>query len=279
MNRITDKTKKTLLVSRNHHPEDTIVKIGSCQTGGGFFTVTAGPCSVESEEQIFTAARQVKDAGAAVLRGGAFKPRTSPYDFQGLGAPGLRLLIEAGHAVQLPVASEITSVKNLALFEEVDLLQVGARSMQNYDLLKELGHFGKPVLLKRGFGNTLQELLLSAEYILAGGNSQVILCERGIRTFEASTRSTLDIAAVPVLHEMTHLPVWVDPSHAAGQRRFVGSLSRAAAAAGADGLIIEVHPAPETALSDGPQALLPDEFSQLYQEMQAVRSILGWNKQ
>ncbi len=263
-----------LLTSRMAHPSDTVVTVGSHKIGGGSFTLIGGPCAVESEEQLFTIARAIKDAGGDILRGGTFKPRTSPYKFQGLGAEGIRLLVEAGRWVGLPVVTEITSIRNLSLYEDVDLIQVGARNMQNYDLLSELGHSKKPVILKRGFSNTLEELLLSAEYILSGGNPNVILCERGIRTFEPMTRNTLDLSAVPVLHELTHLPVLVDPSHAAGTRQYVAPLARAATAAGADGLMIEVHHQPELALSDGPQALLPEQFSQLSLDVRAIRNAL-----
>lgn len=267
--------KRCPLASRINHPENTVIQVGEEKVGGGRFTIIAGPCSVESREQVLEVARCVKASGATMLRGGAFKPRTSPYEFRGLGEEGLRLLLEAGQAVGLPVVTEIVAPRWLPLYQDVDVLQVGARNMQNYDLLLELGKLDKPILLKRGMSNTIQELLLSAEYILSGGNSKVILCERGIRTFETATRNTLDLAAVPVLHKLTHLPVLVDPSHAAGTREYVEPLALAAVAAGADGLMIEVHNAPEQALSDGPQALLPDEFSDVARRVAAVRAALG----
>ena len=239
--------------------------------GGGNFGLIAGPCAVESEEQIFTAARQAKAAGVCLLRGGAFKPRTSPYDFSGLGAEGLRLLIAAGHETGLPVVSELMSAAQLDAFADVDVIQIGARNMQNFDLLRALGRSEKPVLLKRGVGATLQELLLSAEYLLAAGNPRVMLCERGIRTFDTFTRGTLDLAAVPALHEMTHLPVLVDPSHAAGRAALVTPLALAAAACGADGVMVEMHPDPLHARCDGAQALLPEELAALSQRLHAVR--------
>lgn len=263
-----------LLASRAAHPENTVVQVGECKIGGGNLAMIAGPCAVESEEQIFAVAEAVKASGANILRGGAFKPRTSPYKFQGLGADGIRLLAEAGKAVGLPVVSEITSIRHLSLYEDMDMIQVGARNMQNFDLLKELGHSKKPVLLKRGFSNTVEEFLMSAEYILAGGNENVVLCERGMRTFETATRNTLDLSAVPVLHRLSHLPVLVDPSHAAGKSCYVAPLARAAAAIGADGLLIEVHNAPEQALSDGPQALRPAEFSAVAKEVKAIHNLL-----
>ena len=267
--------KRCPLASRINHPENTVIQVGEEKVGGGRFTMIAGPCSVESREQVLEVARCVKASGATMLRGGAFKPRTSPYEFRGLGEEGLRLLLEAGQAVGLPVVTEIVAPRWLPLYQDVDVLQVGARNMQNYDLLLELGKLDKPILLKRGMSNTIQELLLSAEYILSGGNSKVILCERGIRTFETATRNTLDLAAVPVLQKLTHLPVLVDPSHAAGTREYVEPLALAAAASGADGLMIEVHNAPEQALSDGPQALLPDEFSDVARRVAAVRAALA----
>ena len=263
-----------LLVSRLSHPSDSIITVKGHSIGGGHFTMIAGPCAVESQEQLMTIADAVKHAGADILRGGAFKPRTSPYKFQGLGAEGIRLLVEAGQVVGLPVITEITSVRNLPLYDDVDVIQVGARNMQNFDLLWELGHCKKPIVLKRGFSNTIEELMMSAEYILAGGNPNVILCERGMRTFEPATRSTLDVSAVPVLHELTHLPVLVDPSHAAGKRQYVAPLARAAAAVGADGLMIEVHHKPDEALSDGPQALIPEQFSAVSREVRKIRGVL-----
>ncbi|MCL2342336.1 MAG: 3-deoxy-7-phosphoheptulonate synthase, partial [Firmicutes bacterium] len=229
--------------------------------GGGHFQIIAGPCSVENEAQIIGVAEAVKRAGATLLRGGAFKPRTSPYDFQGLGAEGLKLLLQAKAKTGLPVVTEIMDVNTLPLFEDIDVLQVGARSMQNFELLKELGHTDKPILLKRGPANTLKELLMSAEYIMSGGNEQVILCERGIRSYDTVTRNTLDLSAVPLLKEMSHLPVVVDPSHATGLARLVQPMSLAAAAAGADGLEIEVHNDPAHALCDGAQSLTPEQFA------------------
>ena len=259
--------------NRKFHPEDTVVQVGDVKIGGGSFCVMAGPCSVESEEQIVAVAKAVKASGANMLRGGAFKPRTSPYDFSGLQKEGLELLSLARRETNLPVVSEIMSPDDLPLFENVDLLQVGARNMQNYDLLRALGRVKKPVLLKRGSGATLRELLLSAEYILSGGNENVILCERGIRTFSDGTRSTLDLSAVPLLHEMTHLPVVVDPSHAVGRASLVPPMALAAAACGADGLLIEVHNDPLHALCDGAQALLPEDFAALARQIAALREV------
>ena len=230
--------------SRREHPESSVVRVGNLSLGAGHFALIAGPCAVESEEQILAVARAVRAAGADMLRGGAFKPRTSPYDFSGLGEEGLRLLKLARAETGLPIVSEIMSASQLPLFEDVDLLQVGARSMQNYELLRELGHSDKPILLKRGFASTLRELLMSAEHIMAGGNERVILCERGIRTFSDYTRNTLDLSAVPELHELTQLPVIVDPSHATGRSALVGPMALAAAACGADGVMIEVHDDP-----------------------------------
>ena len=237
--------------NRKFHPEDTVVEVGDVKIGGGNFVMIAGPCSVESEEQIVAVAQAVKASGANILRGGAFKPRTSPYDFQGLKATGIELLKTARAATGLPIVTEIMGVEHLPLFEDVDIIQVGARNMQNFDLLRELGKLRKPILLKRGLASTLKELLMSAEYIMAGGNEQVILCERGIRTFDDYTRNTLDLAAVPMLKELTHLPVIVDPSHATGIARLVEPMALAATACGADGLIIEVHNDPMHALCDG----------------------------
>lgn len=258
--------------NRKFHPEDTIVSVGDIKIGGGNFAMIAGPCSVESEDQIVDVARKVKDAGASMLRGGAFKPRTSPYDFQGLKAEGLELLKIAREETGLPIVTEIMSVSDLPLFEDVDVLQVGARNMQNFDLLKELGSFGKPILLKRGLANTLKELLMSAEYIMASGNDQVILCERGIRTYSDYLRNTLDLAAVPMLHELSHLPVIVDPSHATGIAKIVPPMALAATACGADGLIIEVHNDPKHALCDGAQSLRPEEYEALVKKVMAVRA-------
>ena len=252
---VTRVTEPFRLSCRREKAEDTVVDLGAVKIGGGHFALIAGPCAVESEEQILAAARAVKAAGADMLRGGAFKPRTSPYDFPGLGERGLELLKLARAETGLPIVSEITSSAQLPLFEDVDVLQVGARSMQNYDLLRELGRLDKPVLLKRGLSATLYELLMSAEYLLSGGNARVILCERGIRTFSDYTRNTLDLSAVPELHALTHLPVIVDPSHATGRRALVEPMALAAAACGADGLMIEVHGEPSASLSDAAQAL------------------------
>lgn len=260
--------------NRKFHPQDTIIDINGNKIGGGNFQIIAGPCSVESEEQIIGIAKAVKAAGATLLRGGAFKPRTSPYAFQGLGTEGLELLLKAKKATGMPIVTEIMDAAMLPHFEDVDVIQVGARNMQNFELLKKLGKVNKPILLKRGLSSTMQELLMSAEYILAGGNSQVILCERGIRTFETYTRNTLDIAAVPALKELTHLPIIIDPSHASGMARLVKPLSLAATAAGADGLIIEVHNDPAHALCDGPQSLTPEAFAELTQQIQELLPII-----
>lgn len=261
------------LASRRAHPQNTVVQVGDVSVGGGSLCLMAGPCAVESEEQLLSAARSVRAAGAQILRAGAYKPRTSPYDFSGLGERGLELLRLAKRETGLPVVSEILSAADLPLFEDVDLLQVGARNMQNYDLLRALGRCRKPVLLKRGPAATLQELLLSAEYILSGGNENVILCERGIRTFSGGTRSTLDLSAVPLLHELTHLPVVVDPSHAVGKAGLVPPMALAAAACGCDGLLIEVHPDPLRALCDGGQAMLPADFAALSRRLAELREV------
>ena len=261
------------LAGRTGHPEDTVVSVGKARIGQDFCLI-AGPCAVESSEQVTSIARQVSAAGAQLLRGGAFKPRTSPYTFGGLGAEGLELLCRAGRETGLPVVSEITDPRQLPLFREVDVLQVGARNMQNFELLRELGRQEKPVLLKRSFGATVAELLQAAEYILAGGNERVILCERGIRTFETDSRATLDVAGIAALKEQSHLPVLADPSHAAGRRELVVPLALAAAAAGADGLMIEVHDRPEEALSDGRQALTCGEFARLARWVQALTALL-----
>ena len=270
--RIQEPYKKA---NRKFHPADTVVDCGGVKLGGGMFQIIAGPCSVESEEQIITVAKAVKAAGATLLRGGAFKPRTSPYAFQGLHGEGIRLLEEAKKETGLPIVTEIMDANHLPLFENVDVIQVGSRNMQNFELLKELGKINKPILLKRGLANTLQELLMSAEYIMAGGNEQVILCERGIRTFETATRNTLDLSCVPVLHQLTHLPVIIDPSHATGVSRLVKPMSLAAAACGADGLIIEVHNDPKHALCDGAQSLTPEEFADVAARVKAVRSCIA----
>jgi len=256
--------------NRKFHPADSVISAGNAKIGSGNFGMIAGPCSVESEEQIVAVAQAVKEAGATILRGGAFKPRTSPYAFQGLKDEGIRLLLEAKKVTGLPIITEIMTTRTLDLFEEVDIIQVGARNMQNFDLLQELGKTRKPVLLKRGLCNTLQELLMSAEYIMSEGNENIILCERGIRTYETYTRNTLDLSAVPVLHELTHLPVVVDPSHATGKASLVRSMSLAAAACGADGLMIEVHNNPSKALCDGAQSLTPDQFKDVCIAVQKV---------
>ena len=256
--------------NRKFHPQDTVIDISGVKLGGGNFQIIAGPCSVESEEQICEIARSVKASGAAMLRGGAFKPRTSPYAFQGLRDEGISLLLEAKKETGLPIVTEIMDLSQLHLFEEVDVIQVGARNMQNFELLKELGHTRKPILLKRGLSSTLQELLMSAEYIMAGGNPNVILCERGIRTFETATRNTLDLSAIPVLKSLSHLPVIIDPSHSTGISKFVPPMAVAATAAGADGLIIEVHNDPQHALCDGAQSLTPTQFDEVVKAVHAV---------
>ncbi len=257
--------------NRKFHPEDTVVMLpGGQQIGGGKLALIAGPCSVESEGQICQVAECVKQAGAAFLRGGAFKPRTSPYAFQGMKAEGLALLAQAKKKTGLPVVTEIMSVEHLPLFEDVDIIQVGARNMQNFELLKRLGKVDKPILLKRGLANTIEELLMSAEYIMAGGNERVILCERGIRTYETMTRNTLDISAVPVIKKLSHLPVVVDPSHASGINWLIEPLAIAAAAVGADGLIIEVHNDPPHALCDGAQSITPEQFAALARKVAHV---------
>ena len=260
---------------RKFHPDDTIVQVGDAKIGGGHFAIIAGPCSVESEEQIIQVAQAVKRSGATILRGGAFKPRTSPYAFQGMGAEGLQLLLVAKEAVGLPLCSEVTNIHQLPLFEQIDLIQIGARNMQNFELLKEVGRMGKPVLLKRGLSSTLEELLMSAEYILREGNEQVILCERGVRTFETRTRNTLDLSAVPVLQELSHLPVIVDPSHATGRADLVTPMALAAVAAGANGIMVEVHNAPACALCDGTQSLTPEQFDTLTKKVANILEALA----
>ena len=261
--------------NRKFHPDDTVITLpGGQQIGGGSLALIAGPCSVESEEQICEVAARVKNAGAQFLRGGAFKPRTSPYAFQGMKAQGLELLREARAKTGLPIVTEIMSAEHIPLFEDVDIIQVGARNMQNFELLKELGKLRKPILLKRGLSSTIEELLMSAEYIMAGGNEQVILCERGIRTYETFTRNTLDISAVPILKKLSHLPVVVDPSHASGIAWLVEPLAMAAVAAGADGLIIEVHNDPSHALSDGAQSLTPDQFDHVAARVKKAAELL-----
>ena len=270
--RIREPYKKA---NRSMHPDDTVIDICGRKIGGGNFCMIAGPCSVETEEQIVAVAKAVKASGANMLRGGAFKPRTSPYDFAGLKAEGLELLKIARQETGLPIVTEIMSITDLPLFDDVDVLQVGARNMQNFDLLRELGKTNKPILLKRGLANTLKELLMSAEYIMAGGNEQVILCERGIRTFDDYTRNTLDLAAVPMLKELTHLPIIVDPSHATGIARLVEPMALAATACGADGLIIEVHNDPMHALCDGAQSLRPEVYDDLAKKVRSVREVIS----
>ena len=260
--------------NRKFHPKDTIIQCGDVRIGGGYFAMIAGPCSVESEDQIIAVAKAVKESGANILRGGAFKPRTSPYAFQGMKDEGIRLLLEAKKETGLPIVTEIMNINTLDLFNDVDIIQVGARNMQNFDLLKELGKTRKPILLKRGLANTLQELLMSAEYIMSEGNENIILCERGIRTFETATRNTLDLAAVSVLHELSHLPVVVDPSHATGKARLVAPMACAATAANADGLMIEVHNNPACALCDGAQSLTPNQFDELCHRVRLIREAI-----
>ena len=260
--------------NRKFHPQDTIVEAGSARIGGGYFAMIAGPCSVESEEQIVEVAQAVKASGATMLRGGAFKPRTSPYAFQGMKGEGIRLLLKAKEATGLPIVTELMNISTLDLFADVDVIQVGARNMQNFDLLKELGKTKKPILLKRGLANTIQELLMSAEYIMSEGNENVILCERGIRTFETATRNTLDLSAVAVLHNLTHLPVVVDPSHATGKADLVAPMAYAATAAGADGIMVEVHNNPACALCDGAQSLTPPQFDELSRKVRKIREVL-----
>jgi 3-deoxy-7-phosphoheptulonate synthase len=269
--RITEPFKSA---NRKFHPDDTVVDINGVKIGGSNFQIIAGPCSVESPQQILAIAEKVSAAGASILRGGAFKPRTSPYDFQGLRSDGIDMLLEVKKQTGMPIVTEIMNTNHLPLFENVDLIQVGARNMQNFELLKELGMTRKPILLKRGLANTMQELLMSAEYIMAGGNHNIILCERGIRTFETYTRNTLDISAVPMLRELSHLPVIVDPSHASGIARLVEPMSLAAAAAGADGLMIEVHNDPVNALCDGAQSLTPEQFSVTAEKVRRVRDVI-----
>ncbi len=260
--------------NRKFKPEDTVISVGDTKIGGGNFSIIAGPCSIESEEQIIAVAKAVKKAGATLLRGGAFKPRTSPYDFQGLKADGLELLLEAKKETGMPIVSEIMNPNHLSLFEDVDVIQVGARNMQNFELLKELGKTSKTILLKRGLANTIKEFLMSAEYIMSEGNSNIILCERGIRTYETYTRNTMDISAIPVLKELTHLPVIADPSHATGKSKLVLPMSLASVAAGADGLMIEVHNDPAKALCDGAQSLTPEQFGEVVKKVETVKSVL-----
>lgn len=260
--------------NRKFHPADSIIDVGGVKIGGGNFCTIAGPCSVESEAQIIGIAKSVKASGASLLRGGAFKPRTSPYDFQGLKADGIELLLEAKKETGLPIVTEIMNANHLPLFEHVDMIQVGARNMQNFELLKELGKTKKPILLKRGLANTIKELLMSAEYIMAEGNTNIVLCERGIRSFETYTRNTLDVSAVPLLHDLTHLPVVVDPSHATGNAKLVEPMALAATACGADGLMIEVHNDPLHALCDGAQSITPEAFSKIHQKVQNIREVI-----
>ena len=258
--------------NRKFHPEDTVIPVGNTQIGGGTLTIMAGPCSVESEEQVVAIAQAVKAAGATMLRGGAFKPRTSPYAFQGLGAKGLEYLKVAREVTGLPIVTELMDLSQLPLFRDVDVIQIGARNMQNFDLLKAVGHQDKPVMIKRGMSATYEEWLMSAEYVMSGGNENVILCERGIRTFEKYTRNTLDLAAIPVLKKLTHLPVIIDPSHATGKSWLVEPLAMGAVATGADGLQIEVHNDPAHALCDGPQSLKPEEFAHVARKLQSLHA-------
>ena len=268
--RISEPFKKA---NRKFHPDDTVVQVtDQVAFGGGNFQIIAGPCSVETEDQVETIAKAVKESGAGMLRGGAFKPRTSPYDFQGLHGEGIRILLEVKKRTGMPIITEIMDIGHLPLFEQVDVIQVGARNMQNFELLKELGRINKPILLKRGLANNIKELLMSTEYIMAGGNEQIILCERGVRTFETYTRNTLDLSAVAVLHELSHLPVVVDPSHATGAARYVKPMAMAAAACGADGLMIEVHNDPAHALCDGPQSLTPEQFDDVAKAVMKIRA-------
>ncbi len=269
--RISEPYKKA---NRKFHPDDTIVDVSGVKIGGGNFALIAGPCSVENRDQIIEIAKAVKASGAKLLRGGAFKPRTSPYDFQGLQAEGLELLLEAKRVTGMPIVTEIMSSDHLPLFSDVDLIQVGARNMQNFELLKDLGKLKKPILLKRGLANTMKEFLMSAEYIMANGNENVILCERGIRTYETYTRNTLDLSAVPMLHELTHLPIIVDPSHATGIARMVKPMAMAAAACGSDGIMIEVHNNPQKALCDGAQSLTPPQFDDVAKRVMKIREVI-----
>ena len=262
-------------VNRKFHPLDTVIEVGGAKIGGGHFAMIAGPCSVESEEQIIAVAKSVKEAGAKILRGGAYKPRTSPYAFQGLGTEGLNLLRAAREATGLPICTELMDLRHLDEFHDIDIIQIGARNMQNFDLLKEVGKTDKPILLKRGLSSTIQEWLMSAEYIMSEGNEKIILCERGIRTYETATRNTLDLSCVPILHELTHLPVVVDPSHATGKAKLVAPMSAAAVAAGADGLMIEVHNDPAHALCDGAQSLTPDKFAEVARQVSVIREAMA----
>ena len=272
--RIQEPFKKA---NRKFHPQDTVVTVGDAKIGGGHFAIIAGPCSVETPEQVIEVAKAVKAAGATILRGGAFKPRTSPYSFQGMGPSGLALLEAAKKETGLPIVSEVMDPSQLEYFDNVDMLQIGARNMQNFTLLKEVGKLRKPILLKRGLCATYEEWLMAAEYIMSEGNEQIVLCERGIRTFETRTRNTLDVTAIPMMHELSHLPIIMDPSHAAGMSRVVPSLSLASVGGGADGLMIEVHNNPEKALCDGPQSLRPDQFETLANQVFTLRDALGQN--
>lgn len=269
--RVSEPFKKC---NRKFHPEDSVVDVSGVKIGDGSLNFIAGPCSVESEEQIIEVATKVKASGATLLRGGAFKPRTSPYDFQGLKDEGIKLLLKAREATGLPIVTEIMNINNLDLFEDVDLIQVGARNMQNFDLLKELGKTNKPILLKRGLANTIKEFLMSAEYIMSEGNENVILCERGIRTYETATRNTLDLSAVPMLKSLSHLPVVVDPSHATGINWMVKPMALAASACGADGIMIEVHNDPLHALCDGAQSLTPEQFNEVAEKAFKIREVI-----
>lgn len=263
------------LVNRKFHSEDTIININGTKIGGGNFAVMAGPCSIESEEQIVECAKAVKASGANFLRGGAFKPRTSPYAFRGLKAKGLELLLTAKKETGLPIVTELMSLEHLDLFNDVDIIQIGARNMQNFEMLAEIGKCNKPILLKRGLANTIEEWLMSAEYIMSSGNENVILCERGIRTFETATRNTFDVSAIPVLHALTHLPVIADPSHASGKSSLIKPLAKSAVAAGADGLMIEVHPQPSKALCDGAQSLTPAAFDDVMKDVKKLCEFEG----
>ena len=265
------------MASRTFHPENSVIKVGSTSFGNGEIPVIAGPCSVETEEQVISIAKDVKAAGAKLLRGGAFKPRTSPYSFQGLGEKGLQFLVAAKKETGLPIVTELMDIRQLKYFDDVDVIQIGARNMQNFDLLKEMGKTGKPILLKRGMAATVKELLMSAEYIMASGNENVILCERGVRTFDNYTRNCLDVSIVPYLHKVSHLPIIIDPSHACGQRWMVPELAKAAVACNTDGLIIEVHNNPEKALCDGEQSLHPTEFASLMKILPQIAAINGRN--
>lgn len=268
-------TKPYKLVSKEYKNHNTVIKVGDVEIGSGKIQIIAGPCAVESKEQIMETAFAVKEAGATILRGGAFKPRTSPYSFQGLGEEGLIYLAEAGRQTGLPVITEVMDIKDIELVcKYADILQIGSRNMQNYSLLRELAAMDKPVMLKRGLAATLEEWLLAAEYLMAGGNSKIILCERGIRTFETHTRNTLDLSAVPAIKELSHLPIFVDPSHGTGKWKLVKPMAKAAVAAGADGLMLEVHPQPSQAYSDGEQSLTPNNFKILMEEIKRLAAVL-----